>query len=137
MHETGVDPYEGAGVGLLMDVTSHALGILTLGGQIQTLIDKNTPIPTESRHVFTTAEDDQTEVDIRVYQGDQERPHECVLLGQVRLAELRAAPRGDVRVEVSFLVDADGILRVGARDRETGRQEHVTLSVLGLTEQSE
>jgi molecular chaperone DnaK len=137
MQETGVDPYEGDGVGLLMDVTSHALGILTLGGQIQILIDKNTPIPTESRHVFTTAEDNQTEVDIRVFQGDQERAQDCVLLGQVRLAELRPAPRGEVRVEVSFLVDADGILRVGARDRETGRQEHVTLSVLGLTEQSE
>ena len=87
--------------------------------------------------MFTTAEDNQTEVDIRIFQGDQERIHEAVLIGQIRLAERRPAPRGDVRVEVSFLVDANGILNVGARDRETGRQEHVTLSVLGLTEEAE
>jgi molecular chaperone DnaK len=121
-------------VGLLMDVTSHALGIATAGGYAEFIIDKNTPIPAEGTRVFTTANDQQTEVEIRVCQGQERRFDSNVPVGELRLDGLRPARRGDIRVEVSFLIDANGILQVAAKDLETGRDERATLSLIGISD---
>ncbi|MFH0900743.1 MAG: Hsp70 family protein [Pseudomonadota bacterium] len=120
---------------LLMDVTPHALGVAIAGGYTDVLVDKNSTIPTERTRVFTTAHDKQTEVVIRVCQGDQKRFTDNAQLGEVKLNDLRPAPRGSLRIEVSFLIDADGILQVSARDLETNRAEHATLRVLGVSTQ--
>jgi molecular chaperone DnaK len=117
---------------LLMDVTSHAFGIATVGDNVQILIPKNTTIPCEGSSEFSTVKDNQTQVNIRVCQGDQEHFSDAAPLGEVRLTGLRPAPRGETRVAVEFLVDANGILQVSARDLDTGRQAQATLSVLGI-----
>jgi molecular chaperone DnaK len=121
-----------AATGLLMDVTSHALGIATTGGFTEHLIDKNTPIPTERSKVFTTARDGQWMVRIRVCQGQDRRFDRNVPVGELRLDHIRPARRGDARIEVAFLVDANGILSVTARDLETGRDAHAVLSLFGV-----
>jgi molecular chaperone DnaK len=125
---------QGAAVGLLMDVTSHSLGIATAGGYTEFLIEKNTPIPAEGTRIFSTAQENQDMVRIRICQGHDKRFEENSVLGELRLSGLRAARRGEVQVEVTFLVDANGILQVAARDLQTGRDERATLSVLGLTD---
>ncbi len=118
--------------GLLMDVTSHALGIATVGDNVEVLIDKNTTIPCEGNRVFSTVRDNQVQVSIRVCQGEARRFSESVLLGELSLTNLRPAPRGDTQVSVEFIVDANGILQVSARDVATGQQAQAVLSVRGL-----
>jgi molecular chaperone DnaK len=125
-------PSDDAEPPLLIDVTSHALGIATTAGFVEHLIPKNTPIPAEGRQVFTTAKDNQTAVKIRVCQGASRHFVDNVAVGELQLRQLRPAPRGEVKVEVSFLIDADGTLSVSAQDMETGRSEQATLELIGV-----
>lgn len=120
------------GVGLLMDVTSHGVGVATIGDNVQFLIRKNTTIPCEGNHVFSTVRDNQTEVIIRICQGEAPRFSESEVLGILHLTNLRPAPRGDTKIAVEFIMDANGILQVSARDIATGQQTAATLSVVGL-----
>jgi molecular chaperone DnaK len=120
---------------LLLDVTPHSLGIMVAGGYFHRLIDRNTTVPTSKSHVFTTVRDDQTSVKIVVFQGESERAEENELLGEFVLSGLRKAPKGDVEVEVTFEISADGIVGVAARDTETGTEQHITVTATsGLTE---
>ena len=112
---------------ILIDVTPHAIGLGTAGGYCEVLIEKNQPIPAERTQVFTTARDDQHEVVIRVCQGGSRQFTENSFLGEVRLEGLAAGTRGDVQLEVTFLVDGNGILQVAARDLQTGRATRATL----------
>ncbi len=120
---------------LLLDVTPHNLGIMIVGGYFQTIIEKNTTVPTSASHVFTTVRDNQTSVRIMVFQGDSTRAEENELLGEFILSGLRKAPRGEVEVEVTFEISADGIVSVSAKDLETGLQQSITVTATsGLTE---
>jgi len=119
-------------VGLLLDVSSHSLGVATAGGYAEVLIAKNTGIPAEKARIFSTAHDDQEQVVLKVCQGESRRFEDNLPLGELRLVGLRKAPRGVLKIEVTFLIDADGILQVSARDIETGRAEAATLQVLGV-----
>ncbi|MEL6543868.1 MAG: molecular chaperone DnaK [Myxococcota bacterium] len=114
---------------ILLDVTPHNLGIMTLGGMAETIISKDTTIPTEQKKIFTTVRDNQEQVKIVVFQGDSRRIVGNELLGEFVLSELRPAPRGQVRIEVSFAISADGLVTVAARDMETGREQ--TIQVTG------
>jgi len=116
---------------ILIDVTPHALGLATAGGYTDVLIDRNQAIPAERTRVFATARDQQTEVVIRICQGGERTFAQNVALGELRLDGIAAAPRGQVRIEVTFLVDADGILQVSAKDVATGHANRVSLRVLG------
>ena len=121
---------------LLLDVTPHNLGIMIVGGYFQTIIEKNTTVPTTASHVFTTVRDNQTSVRIMVFQGDSLRAEENELLGEFILSGLREAPRGEVEVEVTFEISADGIVSVSAKDLETGQQQSITVTATsGLTEE--
>ena len=121
---------------LLLDVTPHNLGIMIVGGYFQTIIEKNTTVPTTASHVFTTVRDNQTSVRIMVFQGDSLRAEENELLGEFILSGLREAPRGEVEIEVSFEISADGIVSVFAKDLETGQQQSITVTATsGLTEE--
>ena len=120
-------------VPLLVDVTPHALGLATAGGYTDILIDKNEKIPAERTRLFTTARDDQREVVLRVCQGGERAFEDNALLGELKLSDLPAGRRGEVKIEVTFLVDADGILQVSARDPATGRAERATLRLHGLS----
>ncbi|MBS1121973.1 MAG: dnaK [Deltaproteobacteria bacterium] len=122
---------QGAAMPILVDVTPHPIGIGTAGGYCEVVIDKNEPIPSEHTHVFSTARDGQTEVVIRVCQGAARVFATNTVLGEVRLDGLRAADRGEVRIEVTFLIDANGILQVTARDLVSGRAAHATLRAAG------
>ena len=117
---------------LLVDVTSHALGLGTTAGFVEHLVLKNTPIPAEGRQVFTTSQDGQTTVRIRVSQGSSRHYVDNTPVGELRLTNLRPAPRGEVKVEVAFLIDADGTLSVSAQDLESGRREEATLHLIGV-----
>ena len=120
---------------LLLDVTPHALGIMIVGGMFHTIIEQNTTVPASATHVFTTIRDNQTSVKILVLQGDAERAEENELLGEFMLTGLRRAPRGEVDVEVTFDISADGIVSVSARDVETGAAQSITVTATsGLTE---
>ncbi len=121
---------------LLLDVTPHSLGIMIVGGFFHTLIEQNTTVPTSKSHVFTTVKDNQTSVKILVLQGEAERAEENELLGEFILTGLRRAPRGEVEIEVSFEISADGIVSVSAKDMETGLQQSITVTATsGLTEE--
>lgn len=113
---------------LLLDVTPLSLGIETLGGVNTKLIDRNTTIPTKKSQVFSTAEDNQTAVDIRVVQGEREFAKDNKLLGQFRLEGIPAAPRGRPQVEVTFDIDANGIVNVSAKDKATGKEQKITIT---------
>jgi molecular chaperone DnaK len=113
-------PSSGAPDAVLLDVTPQTLGIRTIGGFVEPLIPRNTTIPTEASKVFHTAHDHQTEVRVVVCQGEGRNIAENELLGEFVLSGLRPAPRGEVKVTISFAIDADGIVRVVARDEETG-----------------
>ncbi|MDA8312997.1 MAG: molecular chaperone DnaK [Actinomycetota bacterium] len=113
---------------LLLDVTPLSLGVETLGGVMTRVIDRNTTIPTRRTEVFSTAEDNQSAVDIVVLQGERERAADNRVLGRFRLEKIRPAPRGVPQVEVTFDVDANGILHVGARDKDTGASQEITIS---------
>lgn len=120
---------------LLLDVTPLSLGIETLGGIFTKLIDRNTTIPTKKSQVFSTAEDNQTSVDIRVFQGEREFAKDNKFLGQFRLDGIPAAPRGVPQVEVTFNIDANGIVNVAAKDKATNKEQKITItSSSGLSE---
>jgi molecular chaperone DnaK len=121
---------------LLLDVTPHSLGIMVAGGYFHKLIERNTTVPTSKGHVFTTIRDDQTSVKILVFQGESEKAQENEMLGEFVLSGLRKARRGDVEVEVTFGISADGIVNVSAKDIETGQEQSITLvASSGLTEE--
>ncbi|MFO0727014.1 MAG: molecular chaperone DnaK [Myxococcota bacterium] len=120
---------------LLLDVTPHNLGIMIVGGYFQTIIEKNTTVPTSATHIFTTVRDNQTSVRIMVFQGDSRMAQQNELLGEFILSGLRKAPRGEVEIEVTFEISADGIVSVSAKDLETGQQQSITVTATsGLTE---
>ncbi len=113
---------------LLLDVTPLSLGVETLGGVMTRLIERNTTIPTRKSEVFSTAEDNQTSVDIVVLQGERPMARDNRQLGRFRLEGIRPAPRGLPQIEVAFDIDANGILNVSARDRDTGKEQRITIS---------
>ena len=113
---------------LLLDVTPLSLGVETLGGVMTVIIPRNTTIPVRKTEVFTTAEDFQTAVDIKIYQGERPMAADNILLGQFRLEGIPPAPRGVPQIEVTFDIDANGILHVSARDRATGKEQRITIT---------
>ncbi|MFC5745260.1 molecular chaperone DnaK [Actinomadura rugatobispora] len=113
---------------LLLDVTPLSLGLETLGGVMTKVIERNTTIPARRTETFSTAEDDQTAVDVVVLQGERERAADNRVLGRFRLGEIRPASRGEPQIEVTFDIDANGILDVAARDRDTGAEQTITIS---------
>ena len=112
---------------LLLDVTPLSLGIETLGGVMTRLVERNTTIPTEKSQVFSTADDNQTAVTIKVYQGEREMAADNRLLGQFNLEGIPLAPRGVPQIEVTFDIDANGIVSVKAKDKGTGKEQKVTI----------
>ena len=120
---------------LLLDVTPLSLGIETLGGVMTKLIEKNTTIPTKAAQVFSTADDSQTAVTIHVLQGERERAADNKSLGKFDLSDIPPAPRGMPQIEVSFDIDANGILNVSAKDKATGREQKIVIKASsGLNE---
>ncbi len=112
---------------VLLDVTPLTLGIETLGGVMTKMIERNTTIPVQRKEVFSTADDNQTSVDIQVYQGERPMARDNKLLGNFRLEGIPPAPRGIPKVEVTFDIDANGILNVSAKDQATGKEQRITI----------
>ena len=112
---------------LLLDITPLSLGIETLGGVMTTLIPRNTTIPTSKSEIFSTAADNQTAVDVFVFQGERQMARDNRLIGNFRLDGIPAAPRGVPQIEVSFDIDANGILSVRAKDKATAKEQHITI----------
>src|SRR5919108_5787573 len=122
---------------LLLDVTPLSLGVETLGGVMTKVIERNTTIPARRTEVFSTAEDNQSAVDIVVLQGERERAADNRVLGRFRLENIRPAPRGEPQIEVTSDIDANGILNVSARDKDTGASQEITISESSNLDQKE
>ena len=122
---------------LLLDVTPLSLGIETLGGVMTKVIERNTTIPARRTEVFSTAEDNQRAVDIVVLQGERERAADNRVLGRFRLENIRPAPRGEPQIEVTYDIDANGILNVSARDKDTKAEQRITISESSNLDQAE
>jgi molecular chaperone DnaK len=122
---------------LLLDVTPLSLGVETLGGVMTRVIDRNTTIPARRTETFSTAEDNQNAVDVVVLQGERERASDNRVLGRFRLEGIRPAPRGEPQVEVTYDIDANGILNVSARDKDTGAEQRITISESSNLDRSE
>jgi molecular chaperone DnaK len=113
---------------LLLDVTPLSLGLETLGGVMTTLIERNTTIPVKKTEVFSTAEDNQTAVDVHILQGERPMSADNMSLGRFRLEGIPPTPRGTAQIEVTFDIDANGILNVTAQDKATGKEQKVTIT---------
>ncbi|MEV4357959.1 molecular chaperone DnaK [Nonomuraea sp. NPDC004186] len=122
---------------VLLDVTPLSLGVETLGGLMTKVIERNTTIPARRTEVFSTAEDNQNAVDIVILQGERERAADNRVLGRFRLENIRPAPRGVPQIEVTFDIDANGILNVSARDKDTGAEQRITISESSNLDKSE
>jgi molecular chaperone DnaK len=122
---------------LLLDVTPLSLGVETVGGFCHTIIPRNTAVPAEHSQTFSTGQDGQTFISVRICQGETRTLDENQVLGVVELDGLRDAARGAVRIDVTFVIDADGALSVHARDMETGREQAVRIRRVGELDESE
>ncbi|MFG3250591.1 molecular chaperone DnaK [Streptomyces sp. NPDC048187] len=122
---------------LLLDVTPLSLGVETRGGVMTKIIERNTTIPVRRSETFSTAEDNQPAVDVVVLQGERERAADNRVLGRFQLTDIRQAPRGEPQIEVTFDIDANGILEVKARDRDTGKEQGITISESSNLDRSE
>jgi molecular chaperone DnaK len=122
---------------LLLDVTPLSLGLETMGGVMTRVIERNTTIPARRGETFSTAEDNQPAVDVVVLQGERERASDNRVLGRFRLENIRPAPRGEPQIDVNFDIDANGILNVSARDKDTGGEQRITISESSNLDQSD
>ena len=122
---------------LLLDVTPLSLGIETLGGVFTRLIERNTTIPTKKSQVFSTADDNQSAVTISVYQGEREMASDNKLLGQFNLEGIPSAARGVPQIEVTFDIDANGIVKVSAKDKATGKEQAISIKASGGLDDNE
>jgi molecular chaperone DnaK len=134
--QAGVLTGEGPDV-VLLDVIPLSLGVETMGGVMTKIVERNTTIPVRRTEAFSTAEDNQTAVDIVVLQGEREMAADNRILGRFRLENIRPAPRGVPQVEVTFDVDANGILHVAAKDRDTGAEQKITITESGNLDRGE
>jgi hypothetical protein len=122
---------------LLLDVTPRGLGIGTAGGFCDAIIERNAAIPVEQSRVFVTSADNQTQVAINIFQGESRKSVENTQLGQVLLTNLRPAPRGTIKIRVTFEIDTDGILGVAARNEETNEAQHAKIVLTGGMDESQ
>merc|ERR1712178_542886 len=116
---------------LLLDVTPLSLGIETLGGVVHKIINRNTTIPTKKSQVYSTAADGQTQVEIKVYQGERDMAKDNKMLGNFILAGIPPMPRGQPQIEATFDIDANGIVNVSAKDKGTGKEQNVVIQSSG------